>query len=160
MASPDSTWTTAWWRASSGTCPSERANASAGDASGVKNAIIGGWQINGIYLWQRGFPIPCRGRDLGGVLDTFGTNRANIVGDIHSGGGELEQWFNTAAFAQPALGAFGNSGRSILRGPGINNLDLALLQELRPAAGRAPAVPVGVLQRVQPSAVPGCVART
>ena len=99
-----------------------------GNASGVKNAIIGGWQMNGIYLWQGGFPISVFAADLGGVLDTFGTNRANIVGDIHSGGGTVEQWFNTAAFAQPALGEFGNSGRSILRGPGINNLDLGFFK--------------------------------
>jgi hypothetical protein len=99
-----------------------------GDASGLKEALIGGWQVNGIYLLQGGFPISVFAADIGGVLDTFGTNRADIVGDIHSGGGEITQWFNTAAFAQPAFGAYGNSGRSILRGPGINNLDFALFK--------------------------------
>jgi hypothetical protein len=99
-----------------------------GNASGLKQALIGGWQINGIYLLQGGFPISVFAADVGGVLDSFGTNRANIVGDIHAGGGTVEQWFNTAAFAQPALGQFGNSGRSILRGPGINNLDLSLFK--------------------------------
>jgi hypothetical protein len=99
-----------------------------GDASGFKQAVIGGWQLNGIYLLQGGFPISIYAADIGGVLDTFGTNRADIVGDIHAGGGSITQWFNTAAFAQPALGAFGNSGRSILRGPGRNNLDLALFK--------------------------------
>jgi hypothetical protein len=99
-----------------------------GDATGFKQAVIGGWQMNGIYLLQGGFPISIFAADVGGVLDTFGTNRADIVGDIHSGGGEINQWFNTAAFAQPALGSFGNSGRSILRGPGRNNLDLALFK--------------------------------
>jgi hypothetical protein len=100
----------------------------AGDASGFKQAVVGGWQINGIYLWQRGFPFQVTANDLGGVLDTFGTNRADIVGDIHSGGGSVKEWFNTAAFAQPALGAYGNSGRNILRGPGRNNVDLALFK--------------------------------
>jgi hypothetical protein len=100
----------------------------AGDASGLKQALIGGWQVNGIYLLQGGFPISVFAADVGGVLDSFGTNRANIVGDINAGGGTVEQWFNTAAFAQPALGEFGNSGRSILRGPGINNLDLSLFK--------------------------------
>ena len=99
-----------------------------GDASGFKQAVIGGWQMNGIYLLQGGFPITIFAADVGGVLDTFGTNRADIVGDIHSGGGTINQWFNTAAFAQPALGSFGNSGRSILRAPGINNLDLAFFK--------------------------------
>ena len=100
----------------------------AGDASGLTQALIGGWQVNGIYLWQGGFPISVFAADVGGVLDSFGTNRADIVGDIHSGGGTVEQWFNTAAFKQPALGSFGNSGRSILRGPGQNRLDLSLFK--------------------------------
>jgi len=99
-----------------------------GDASGFKQVLIGGWALNGIYLWQGGFPISIYAADVGGVLDSYGTNRADIVGDIHSGGGKIEEWFNTAAFAQPALGSFGNSGRSILRAPGINNLDLALFK--------------------------------
>jgi hypothetical protein len=99
-----------------------------GDASGFKQAVIGGWQINGIYLLQGGFPISIYAADVGGVLDSFGTNRADIVGDIHAGGGSITEWFNTAAFAQPALGNFGNSGRSILRAPGINNLNLALFK--------------------------------
>jgi len=99
-----------------------------GDVTGVKEALIGGWQLNGIYLWQGGFPITITAVDIGGVLDTFNTNRADIVGDIHAGGGTIVEWFNRAAFAQPALGSFGNSGRSILRGPGINNLDLALFK--------------------------------
>ena len=100
----------------------------ANDASGLTQALIGGWQVNGIYLWQGGFPISVFAADVGGVLDSFGTNRADIVGDIHSGGGTVEQWFNTAAFKQPALGSFGNSGRSILRGPGQNRLDLSLFK--------------------------------
>ena len=100
----------------------------AGDASGLKNAIIGGWQMNGIYTWQRGFPITIQAADVGGVLDSFGTNRANVSGDPTAGGGSIEQWFNTSAFTQPGLGQFGNSQRNFLRGPGINNLDLALFK--------------------------------
>ena len=37
---------------------------------------------------------------------------------------------------QPALGQFGNSGRNILRGPGINNLDLALFKNFTLAGTR------------------------
>src|SRR3989442_4857487 len=35
-------------------------------------------------------------------------------------------WFNTAAFVNPAPFAFGNSPRSVLRGPGIATTDLTL----------------------------------
>jgi hypothetical protein len=39
-----------------------------------------------------------------------------------------QEYFNTAAFQQNATGTFGNSGRNILRGPGFNNVDLALMK--------------------------------
>jgi hypothetical protein len=97
-------------------------------ATGLKQALIGGWQLNGIWLWQGGMPMTIAALDVGQVLDSAGLNRADIVGDIHAGGGTVDEWFNTAAFAQPAFGEFGNSGRSILRGPGINNVDLGLFK--------------------------------
>jgi hypothetical protein len=100
----------------------------AGDATGVKNAIIGGWQVNGIATWQRGFPLTVTASDLGGLNDTFGANRADLVGDKDSGGGSIDQWFNTSAFAQPGFGVLGNSGRNILRGPTTTNLDFSVFK--------------------------------
>ena len=100
----------------------------AGDATGVKNAVVGGWQINGIYTWQRGFPLTITAADLGGLNDTFGTNRADLVGDPNAGERTVSRWFNTSAFAQPAAGVLGNLGRNTERGPGVNNLDLALFK--------------------------------
>jgi hypothetical protein len=98
------------------------------DAGGVKNAVVGGWQVNGIYTWQRGFPLTIVAADLGGLNDTVGTNRADLVGDPDSGERSVNRWFNTAAFAQPAQGALGTLGRNTERGPGVNNLDLALFK--------------------------------
>ncbi|MEN3337744.1 MAG: hypothetical protein V7647_1420 [Acidobacteriota bacterium] len=100
----------------------------AGDSTGVKEAVVGGWQLNGIYTWQRGFPLTVTAADLGGLNDSFGANRADLVGDPNTGGHTILKWFNTAAFAQPAAGSFGTSGRNILRGPNVNNLDLALFK--------------------------------
>ena len=98
------------------------------DASGVKNALVGGWQVNGIYTLQRGFPITITAADLGGLNDTFGTNRADLVGDPDNGDRSVTQWFNTSAYAQPPQGALGSAGRNTERGPGINNLDLAVFK--------------------------------
>jgi hypothetical protein len=100
----------------------------AGDATGIKEAVVGGWQLNGIYTWQKGFPLTIQAADLGGLNDSFGANRADLIGDPNSGGHTVLRWFNTAAFAQPVAGSFGTSGRNILRGPGVNNLDLALFK--------------------------------
>ena len=90
--------------------------------------MVGGWQVNGIYTWQRGFPITITASDLGGLNDTFGTNRADLVGDPGNRPRTVGQWFNTSAYAQPAPGALGTVGRNTERGPGVNNLDLALFK--------------------------------
>ena len=38
----------------------------------------------------------------------------------------LSEFFNPAAYAAPAAGTFGNSGRNTLRGPGIEDVDISL----------------------------------
>ena len=65
--------------------------------------------------------------DAGGLNDTFGTNRADLVGTAKLNK-TFDQWFTTAAFKQPAAGFLGTSGRSILRAPGINNWDTGLFK--------------------------------
>ena len=117
------------------TLPIGRGERVAGDATGVTNAVIGGWQLNGIYTWQRGFPITIQASDLGGLNDAVGTNRADLVGDPDVSNQTINHWFNTAAFAQPAAGSFGTSGRNILRGPGVNNLDLAAFKNFELGTG-------------------------
>ena len=107
----------------------------AGDATGVKDVLVGGWQVNGIYTWQRGFPLTIVASDVGGLNDAQGTNRADLVGDPDLDERSVTRWFNTSAFAQPAAGAFGTLGRNTERGPGVNNLDLALFKNFDLARG-------------------------
>ncbi len=89
--------------------------------------VIGGWQVNAIATFQRGFPMTITAADLGGLNDTFNTNRADLAGTPRLTK-TLNQWFDTSAFRQPAAGFLGTSGRSILRAPGINNWDTGLFK--------------------------------
>ncbi|PYV36174.1 MAG: hypothetical protein DMG09_18275, partial [Acidobacteria bacterium] len=100
---------------------------------GLANQFIGGWQVNGIVTFQSGFPMTISAADVGGLNDTFGTNRADLVGDPHASSFQptLAKWFNTDAFRQPAAGFLGTSGRSILRAPGINNWDTGVFKNFR-----------------------------
>ncbi|MBI4910646.1 MAG: TonB-dependent receptor [Acidobacteria bacterium] len=102
-------------------------------ANRALDAIIGGWQVNGIVTFQSGFPMDITAADVGGLNDTFGANRADIAGELHPGGfnSTKERYFNTAAFRQPGVAVFGNAGRNILRAPGINNWDTGLFKRFQ-----------------------------
>ncbi|HEV3468826.1 MAG TPA: carboxypeptidase regulatory-like domain-containing protein [Pyrinomonadaceae bacterium] len=107
---------------------------------------FGGWQLSGIYTAQSGTPLTITqtisGATPAGSLAQFAdplgvglgtsasiTMRPNLVGDPH-GSGSVTQWFNTAAFA-PAFFSYGNAGRGIVRGPGINNWDISVIKNFR-----------------------------
>ena len=99
--------------------------------SAVADGILGGWQINTIYQVQSGFPFSIKARDVSGTRSSF-FPRANLVGDPHTRDAEdPSRVFNRFAFAQPTEGTFGNSGRNILRGAGLNNVDFSLFKNLR-----------------------------
>jgi hypothetical protein len=100
-------------------------------ASGLVNALAGGWQVNGILTLRTGdpFSVTVPG-DPANVGD--GVTRANVVSDPNSGGKRtVEQWFNTAAFTRPAPFTFGNSARNMVIGPGVKNLDFSIFKSFR-----------------------------
>ena len=61
-----------------------------------------------------------------GAYESFSMRANELSSPSPSGGKSINQWFNTAAFTQPAFGVYGNSGRNILTQPGINNWDIGL----------------------------------
>ena len=57
--------------------------------------------------------------------------RVDQVTDNVYGDKTLNNWFNPAAFAQPAVGAYGTSGYNAYLGPGTRTVDLALVRSFR-----------------------------
>ena len=101
-----------------------------GTVSKPVNVLVGGFSLTGIATFQKGFPFSVMASDLFGLNNTF-VQRANLIGNPNSGFTKSPtKWFNTAAFAQPLVGQFGNSGRNILRGPGISNFDMGLAKSV------------------------------
>jgi len=99
-----------------------------GNMNKATDLALGGWQFTGIATFQTGFPFSVLANDTFGLLDAF-NQRANLVAGCKPKGGfskGLSEWFNTACFTQPIAGTYGNSGRNILRQPGINNWDLGI----------------------------------
>ncbi len=110
------------------------------DATAWAAALARNWTVSAIVTLQSGQPLTIgAGQDRN--LDGPTNDRADLVGNPEVDHGQprevlIEGWFNTAAFANPALGTNGSSGRSIIEGPGYRNVDLGLFRDI-PVKGRS-----------------------
>jgi hypothetical protein len=111
--------------------PFGKGRAFGGSANKLTDLLIGGWQTNGILTVQSGLPYSIAASDLGFVNQNY-DQRANVAGNPYPSGFQqsINEYFNTAAFSQPGLGYFGDSGRNILRAPGLVNLDFSLFKNI------------------------------
>jgi len=96
----------------------------------LTNAILGGWQTNGIVTLAVGQPLVFFTAQNNSY--TFGGGQhPDVVGNpVLASGKSIYQWFNTAAFAQPANFTSGNLGRTYtgVRADWTKNLDLSLFK--------------------------------
>jgi hypothetical protein len=104
------------------------------NSGGLAKAVLGGWQAAGIVNISSGQPVS---RIL--VLsDTFRRGTfADLVGDPMVGErfvNGVPYWFNPDAFAPPAAGTFGNSGRAPFRQPGRHQWDLNFSKNFYPTS--------------------------
>jgi len=107
--------------------PIGRGKKVASNISGPVNAVVGGWQVSGISTFKQGFPLSIAAN--GNSSGSFGgSQRPNIVGNIHVPHQTINRWFNTSAFVNPEAFTFGTAPRyiSTLRAPGYQNWDLAI----------------------------------
>ena len=101
----------------------------------VLRALLYGYQISGITNLESGNPVS---RVLSSTTTTgrrgnrsvlVGNPRAGLAGTIDPVTG-LPFYYDPNAFADPVLGAFGNSGRAILRNPGRDQTNLRLTRNV------------------------------
>jgi hypothetical protein len=109
----------------------------ANSLNGVADRIVGGWGLNGITTFQKGFPLALQAAATTLSSDfNAGTPRPNITSGCSvaiSGSAEsrINKYFNTSCFTQPGNFSFGSAPRnqSNLRSPGDNNWDLSLVKK-------------------------------
>ena len=97
-----------------------------GDASGVLNQIVGGWQVGGITSASTGnwFTI----LDTNGVANSDGQQRPDLIGDPRAKPCVAQTFFNTCAFTDPPLGSFGDVSRNSVQGPGLQTWDFSIFK--------------------------------
>ena len=108
----------------------------ASDASGLADAVIGGWRLSGIFQARTGFPITVtdgRNRSLQGER---GNERPNCVGNPVPSDQNITHWLDINAFAVVPLGTWGNCPIGVARAPGYKNIDAVLAKQFS-AGGHA-----------------------
>ncbi|MDX2178643.1 MAG: TonB-dependent receptor [Bryobacteraceae bacterium] len=94
-----------------------------------RNRWLGGWQLSGIVTLSSGNPF-----DVSMNASTANTGTAQRPNRIADGSLEertLARYFDVSAFAAPAAFTWGNSGRNILRGPGVKTFDISAIKDFK-----------------------------
>ncbi|HET7440254.1 MAG TPA: hypothetical protein VFJ47_03055, partial [Terriglobales bacterium] len=113
--------------------PFGRGKRFAGDSSGAREALIGGWQLSGLTRWTSGFPFTVDNGnfwptnwDEQGIAQMVGPAQIGHHRDVSTG--SISVFANPAAafnaFVHPLPGQAGS--RNVVRGDGFAGLDMAL----------------------------------
>ena len=137
-------------------------------SGGVTQAVLGGWQLNGIITAMSGTPFTVFDStdvsDQGGApeITGFSANRPNVVTgqNPNAGSKTTGAWLNAAAFAQvipdpnSPVQQFGNAGRNIGVGPRYSNWDFSIFKNFRVTESKNIQFRCRVFQHPQPSELP------
>jgi hypothetical protein len=103
-----------------------------GDASGIANQIVGGWQTSNIVSITTGnwYTVLDGNGNFANADGNAGgvSQRPDQIGDPRAKPCIPGTYFNTCAFGDPALGSFGNVGRNTIQGPGSRVWDFSLFK--------------------------------
>lgn len=101
--------------------------------------LVGGWKVAGIARFATGLPVTLYENDDRSLLGLFGSgvgifvpiDEPDFAGGVirYSDPRSGKPYFNTSGFSAEPLGQLGTANRRFLHGPGIDNLDLALLKD-------------------------------
>jgi hypothetical protein len=98
---------------------------------GRRFVITRGWQLQAIGQLQSGTPLSAIiSQDISGTGSPI-VNRPDLIKNPNIGNPTPARFFDPTAFQIPDPANFGNSGRNVIIGPGIQNIDLTLARRFR-----------------------------
>jgi hypothetical protein len=98
----------------------------------VANAIVGGWQVGGIFTVQSGVPQTIIIGATDNSITQSGYDRPNSTGISSSlSNPSPNRWYNAAAFVEAPLGQFGTLGRDTAIAPGIFSINSEVHKNFR-----------------------------
>jgi hypothetical protein len=103
-------------------------------ANGFTNALLGGWQVQGIVVARSGRPFtPTITADRANI--GIGGQRPNRLSSGKLDNPTVERWFDVSAFSLPAQFSYGNSGANILREDRFKTFDFSIFKQFRITEG-------------------------
>jgi len=110
-----------------------------GNASRPVDMLLGGWEFSFVSQQQTGKHLTpsIALADPNGIIWTDKNNRPSttirpdLVANPKLDDPTPQMWYNVAAFAAPPVGRFGNAGRGIVTGPGLNVFHAGLHKSIR-----------------------------
>ena len=97
------------------------------------DAFVGGWQTSATMVVHSGQPFTVVAANNNSAADNPNAGGAdnatqfpNVLGDPRLSHPTIQNWYNVAAFAQPAPGTFGDERRNTLVGPDLSEIDFSL----------------------------------
>jgi outer membrane receptor protein involved in Fe transport len=117
-----------WTSASTWELPFGHGRAYANGLSRGGDAVVGGWALSGLFNFEGGqyFTPYYLNSPTATQLNSPIYDRPNLIGNPHVSHPNRNEWYNPAAYANPAQYTFGNAGRNSLLGPGYGEVDLSL----------------------------------
>jgi len=89
--------------------------------------LASGWSVSGIYRLSTGQYLTILSGLDRALTGQSGNQRADLAKtDVFGDVGSVNNYLDPAAFAQPAIGTFGNLGKANIEGPNSWQLDIAL----------------------------------
>jgi hypothetical protein len=93
------------------------------------DALVGGWQTSATMVVHSGQPFTVVTTSNNAAADNPGSSASqfpDVIGNPRLSHPTIQNWYNVAAFAQPAPGAFGDERRNSLVGPDLSEIDFSL----------------------------------
>jgi Carboxypeptidase regulatory-like domain/TonB dependent receptor len=104
--------------------------------AGRLKPLLSGWTLSSLLSFHSGQPFTVfSSNDTSGTGE--GEQRADLIGDPYAGVSHafnkdgVVAWLNQSAFANPAPGTFGNSGRNAFYGPGYGSVDFSVVKNTK-----------------------------
>jgi hypothetical protein len=98
----------------------------AGNARGVLDEVISGWQFSGYTTLASGEPFSATLSSNASLNSTMSLRPNQIGNPFANTPHDATQWFNPAAYATPGLYLFGDASRDALTGPPVFSANWAL----------------------------------